>query len=794
MDRFMRTNIPIWLQKMVKGFSLVRLLFLVPFLAGCDELAQSFSDDIDHEIFSEMFSKPQETMRVNEVHFSPDYKTFSVSANVLKDIGPYELKDTTKVRTEVIETFAGIGNAIYTTPKLVGIRNVVADCIYKSDIRLLLLVDLTLSRADLERVRTYIEQVRTIFNHDNCFIAFMDSASVSKTMKLTDYVIANRIKKSPNHYIYLYRSILEKKQEMLQNEGVWKDAKRRAMLVFSNEIVYQDSSDEPIDPDHYKFEEQMVQDNPADTDTTFTVFYSSIDHFQELEDHEANVLGVFCGNHRGAFMQNFSMPTFKKSLYNAYHLNFPDNEFLFENCKHKVYRGDHKKLTLNFYFRDTDSLKASVTADIVVGSLFKPVIVDGNSMLYVITQGLLLGGIFMLIVWLVFQFIEPFIRYCVFRKKYVIRYQGANMSAGNKMIEERCYLCKAPFEKDDKIVVKCEHTMHKSCWDENNYHCPEYSDRCKEGSHYYNSANLLDSHNAIFYMKWILMAILSATVAWLCFTLYVAWGLGLFFDRILRNDASQLPVLGLLIGFFLTHGITALVSRPVNGIRAIGRHLMSSFISAIACYAVFMMVNLFILIFDLDKFAFWLNWIPWTLSAFIIARSSTFGTRIAHNKLLIVITVFLSLLTTYIWLYLFNYTELDYRVLLLLTFVVFSVGLTICIATITPRSEHYFLKVEGAVKGMDVALYKWFRNDPNRVVTIGRSVNCSLQLSWDLQGDVAPTQAEIRMHRNALYLTALEPGVFIADQPLEPNKQIRLHHGRTFTIGQTIFTYIEKDL
>ena len=94
---------------------------------------------------------------------------------------------------------------------------------------------------------------------------------------------------------------------------------------------------------------------------------------------------------------------------------------------------------------------------------------------------------------------------------------------------------------------------------------------------------------------------------------------------------------------------------------------------------------------------------------------------------------------------------------------------------------------------MDIALYKWFRNDPERVVTLGKSVDCSLQLSWDLQSDVAPVQAEIRLKRKLPFLIALEPGVYMKGKPVVVNKKVRLYHGRSFTIGQTTFTYIEKD-
>lgn len=790
----MRTNYSIWLQRMTKGSLSVCLFAFAFFLTGCDEINPSLEDMDEHEFLSDIFSSDQESMKVSDVKFSPDYKTFSITTCALRDLGPYELKDSTKVRTEVVETLDGIRKARYSAPKLVEIRNIESERIFENDIRLLVLVDLTLSRKDLEHIRTHIEEIRTIFNHDNFFIAFMDSTSVSNTMQVTDYVVSNRLKKSNNHYVCLYRSILEKKKEMMQNEGVWKDARRKVMLVYSNEKVYQDGSDEPVDPNHYLYEEQMVQDDPTDADSTFTAFYASIGSLQEVEDHEENVLSVFCGNHGGTFMQDHSLSTFKRLLRKAYHLSFPDNEFLFVNPDYKVYRGDKKKLTVSFYYTETDSLKANFSTTVEKGSIFNPIIVNGYGVLYVILQGLFVGTIIFLLVWLVLQFLVPFIRYRIFKKKYVIRYTGSNMSVGNRMVEERCYLCKAPFEADEEVVVKCEHTMHKTCWDENDYHCPEYSDRCKHGSHYYNRSNLFDAHNATFYMKWVLMAIVAATMSWACFILYVPLGFDFIANRILRNDASQMPILGFLLGFLLTLGITMLALRPADGSRAVGQKLLRSFIAGVGCYLAFMIVNLFILLFGLDKIASLLNWIPWMVSAFIIAYSSTIGTRIVHNKLFIAITVVLSMITTITWLFSFNYTELDFRVMLLYSFIVFSVGLALCVAVPVGGSNRCFLRVEGAVKTMEIALYKWFRADSHQQVTIGKSVNCNLQMSWDLNGEIAPIQAEIRREGFSVFLRAVEDGVKLSNGQLEVEKEIRLYHGTKFQIGQTTFTYIEKDL
>ncbi len=95
---------------------------------------------------------------------------------------------------------------------------------------------------------------------------------------------------------------------------------------------------------------------------------------------------------------------------------------------------------------------------------------------------------------------------------------------------------------------------------------------------------------------------------------------------------------------------------------------------------------------------------------------------------------------------------------------------------------------------MDVAIYKWINNAPNTPVSIGKSVDCNLQMTWDIGSRIAPVQAVIRFEKGALFLYAVEDGVKYLGKPLAINKGIRLFHGHRFVIGQTRFTYIEKDV
>lgn len=778
--------------------TIYRYLLLATAMLGitsCDELVQTFSDTSEYDFLTEIIDKPKEKLKVVDVNFAPDYKTFTITTKLMSEIGTIELEDSSKVRPEVIEMIGGIRQAIYSTPQLVEMRNIEAENVRENDIRMLALVDLTLPQPDIDRIKHHIREMQTVFKYDNLYIAFMDGADVSPTMKVTDYVIDHYFKRSGKKYVYLYRAITQKKDEMIQGTGIWQDARNMVMITFSNEEVYNNDNDTPIDPNHYTYEGALVKPDSILSDATFTAFYASLTHQQDDNaDHERNVLWMFCNNHGGVFIKDFNWVDFKNTMYNALNLSFPDSEFSFVNPRHKVYRGDKKKLEVKFYNTVNDSLIASFSTSVRKGEIYSPIIVDGSNLLYIILQGLTLGGFIMLAVWIVFQLIVPFIRHRLFLHKYVVRYTGQNMSVANKIIEERCYLCKAPFEVGDNIVVKCEHTMHKNCWDENGYHCPEYSDRCKHGSHYYNQENLLDRNNAPFFLKWIMIAIAASILAWLCFTIYEDMSLNVYMNRYLHYPVTQLPSFGLTIGFFLTLGFAFLVMRHQKYIHSFLHILLRACIASVCCYLAFTIVNIIIMLFDISTFTVLLNWIPWTVSGFIIAYCSTFGSDIVHRKLILFLSVILGFLSMYAWSLFFSYLEWDYRVLLLFSFIIFSLGLAGCIATVAPRSERYFLNVSGAIKGMDIALYKWFRNNPGMVVTIGKSVDCSLQLSWDIQGDIAPIQAEIRMDHNTPYLTALEPGVFIHGTPLEANKKIRLYHGKTFSIGQTTFTYIEKDI
>lgn len=776
-------------------------------MTGCDELMSHLIAPDDLDIISKHKAEQQDVIRVHKLVFAPDHKTFAVTTRMYGDIGPYSLTDSNSVRISIHSPQSK------AAPRLVGMRNVKMENFTKKDIQVLTVVDLTQPQEVLNRIRDYIIELRAVLNDSNLHVSFIYGDSISKTRYATDYILQKYMVQEQAPFSMLYRAISTNYDVMLSHQGCWTNARRMAMLVFADSDIYDDKTDMPIDPDHYEYEEDLARKSDNPNPNLLVCFADMSRHSDNTHTKAQDLLVVkhLCERTRGIFMTTYNGTEFKNTLLRVFHISEDANEFVFENPDGKVYIGNFETLTVHFNSVKNDSLVARFSTVINEGSFYKPIFVNGRPTVAIILLGALLSALIIFSIWLLLQFVVPYISYQLFRRKYVIRYAGRNMGIGKTLVAEACYLCKEPFQTGDEVVVKCQHTMHKSCWDENGYHCTEYSDRCKHGSHYYNSHDLTDRRNAPFYMKWIIIATMATTLAWMMFisrshhvTAFfvrrlVSWAVGVepgsaeALALLPDNAISPLASFGFTVGLSLTVAIAILSVRLANVSRNILNILARGVVAGIICFVAFVLTNVLIIVTELTAYAFLLEWIPWVLTAFVIAWCGTYGTKVRLRKILILPSVFISLLSMYLW-WLFYNNTIDYRLGLLLGFIFFGIGLAACIATVAPRSERYFLHVGGAIKEMDIALFKWFRNAPDRVVTIGKSLDCSLQLSWDISGNVAPIHAEIRLHRHVPYLTALEEGVIVNGRSAQVGKRIWLYHGTSFAIGNTTFQYIEKDI
>ena len=799
-------------------------IFLIAILAvafvGCDELMGS--DTVDDEEMGDIFSTEFENdstankeppLEVMGVEFTPGYRHFKILAAV-NDIGPYSLTDTNQVTVKTAELIGGVPNNSSSKPVLTYVRNTEGEQITKDRLKMLVLVDLDQPQSIVDAEQRAVREIRAVLG-TNLYLAFMSDMSVSETMQASDYVLDSRFVSNQSQNKYLYRSILLKKKEIENHTNPWMNARKVALVVFSDEKVYGDN-DEPIDPDHFALQETLVKPDSVLTSNFLSIsaVRFGVQEGVSSDNQAESVMKVLSKNYGGIYENNFSWAELKENVMGMRKQDIIANEFDFENPDGKVYSGIPHVMNIELYAKADGHLLGKASTGIILGDAYNPVIVNGYTNITMFFQGIGLALLVILLVYLIFQFLVPYIRYEMFKKKYVVKYISDNMSVGNIAVSESCYYCKAPFNLGDDIVVKCEHVMHKSCWDENGYHCPEYGWHCHEGSHYYNHTDLFDYKNALYHLKWIVVAIVAAVVAWLLYVVLV-----LEYDNevptlVARMTESQLPEADSyavfnghadnrgyepMFGFCLSFCLTVMFSLLAAGRQLYPKRFLDFLLRglsvAFVVFFVFMLIESLIIAFNVNAWLVLFDWIPWTVMALLIVFVSTIESKFHLRKYILFIGIILGVISVYAWTVFFRgVLQLDVRVLLLFSCIFYGVGVGMAIAQLAPVSDHYFLNVKGPVKATDIALYKWFLNNPDEVVTIGKSIDCLLQMTWDVKGQVAPVHANLQYTARGIRLTALEDGVLVNGKPLQPGNSRLLFHNMKFSIGDTTFTYIERDI
>ena len=790
-------------------------------LVSCDEQSNPDIDDMlsPHDKGESV----GEALQITGYEFSNDFKNMELSMRLLHDVGGYDLTDSSTVVAipkQQVRLLPG-KFADETQPVIMSVTNTSRDALLKLNLKLLVLVDLSLPQAQIDAEQEAVWEIKALFGQKNLFIAFMQDDNVSETYEATDYVIDNYFEHKDPSSVFLYRSILTKLAEFQDPKMTLGQAKYKVMVILSGGKTYED--DHPVDPMHFELQQLLADHARRLQGGMLRLYYGSFAlgsqsdmDFLSMSGNTdtSNIIHFLCKDLDGIYQTSFNWQEIADDIFKDFNIELSKYKVRLENPDGKVFRGNLHQLQIGFYDKESGDLVASGTTSFSLGTIYDPIIIRDRSRLDIVIAGVLTTLFILLLMWIVLQFIEPYIRYRVFKHKYVVVYSGSKMSYNGQPVSESCYLCKSPFEAGDEIVVKCKHTTHKDCWDDNDYHCPEYGRHCKEGSHYYNSHNLFDSRNALYYLKWVLIATVAGFMAWLVFTSHKhpysaaiiqqlstmlsdqkagTQGAEHYFQQY-GSHLSDLPGFGQVVGFLLTLFLSALTVRRRQWLYRIAEILLRAIIASVAGVLCCLLGCVISITLHLDSDTFLIDWIPWALLSCVIMLCVTVKTRTTVRKSFLLMACIVAVLSMFMWAFIYYNSFIDYRQTLLLGFIIYSVAIAVCVARVTPSSERYFLHVEGAVKEMDIALFKWLRSDPDHIVTIGKSVDCSIQLSWDVNGHVAPIHAEIRKHISSMRLSALEEGVMIGDKPLPVGKEVWLYHGRSFTVGNTTFTYVEKDL
>lgn len=774
------------------------LLSVVPLfaVAGCANVNNLLED-----VLPPGGEREDKTLEVTNLIFSDDKKIFTVDTRVVQSIGSVSLTNP-DVTFDVKELdYLGRPSFQASQPDLVDVQRTGAAQVVALNMKMLVLVDLTLPQDMVDKQREAVEEMSTLFTNDNLYIAFISGKYETRgIMAPSKYVLENYFKSVDVEEKRLYNSISRGLALLADQNGPFSDVSERVLLVLSDGKLFYDDSFS-IDDNYFKTKADLLEKS-MQTDDRHLMYY--VDIFGDLEiaeeQHDAYpFLSTVCRNTGGCVFDGFSWVQIENEIFKKLQIDYTDYRFVFENPDHKMYSGFGRTLVIDCYYNGGKI--ASGSTDIVMGSFFKPVLVNPFPVGLMLVRGFIFTMALLSIFFLICQMLIPAIRYRRFKQKFTGQYTDANMSIAGTLVGDTCYYCKAPYVAGDEVVAKCEHSMHMSCWNENGYHCPEYGRNCKQGSHYYNEENRFDFRNAPYYLKWIFAAVLGGLLIW---TLYLTTYKG-FDSRVIHSIAEragvsvdQTPLLYPSFSFILTFILTMAFS--FISVRRRGNHARLLSILARSCVAglcsalLFLLATIADIALNLQSGSLIIDWIPWTLSGVAVAFCSSYGTNFKINVRSIFVVVAISVGTMFLWSFFCFRLSLDYRPYMVYTYEIFAIGIAIGLAQAEPRSERFFLHASGAIKEMDIALYKWFASNPNAVVTIGKSVDCTLEMSWDISPGIGPKKAEIKMLNGALYLFAIEDGITVNDRTLAAGKRIRLYRGRRFRIGNTVFEYQERDI
>ncbi len=788
-----------------------RLFFLIICLlsfSSCEEDIMSIVKDFEH-------SDDERKLEIMRYNFSPDYKYIDVYIQQTEDLVTFVLNDTSRVKLDVslgLHTIFGGENLKDT--RLYSFEQVGSEYVDSLNMKMLVLADLTMPQEVIDKEYYAVREIRNLYTNKNLYISFITPKGITNSLPADDYLVDYSFIRKETGDKYLYRSISHLLDDLADSINVFSSSKFGTLLIMSDANVY--NADSPIDPDNYEIQEELVEQvHSLSQKKNISIYYANYAHSEAISDPAAiNLMKFICKRTNGVYTDKFDWPTMKSQILSRFKLDIPDYKIKLINADGTVFKGTDNLLELKFLNVKTDTLLVEAKKNIRVGNVFNPIIVNGRSPHVIILQGIVVVLLLLMITYIIFQYIIPFIRYRFFLRKYITQYTGNQMIFNEHPVAETCYYCKAPFEKGDEIVVKCQHVMHKECWEENNQHCPEYGRHCKDGSHYYNRENLSDPRNASFYLKWIVLSLIAGLIAWIIFTLHVrsfaANILEAFFQYIYNIEPTdegyqqkltdfssnfrQLPSFGLCISFATTFLFSQLSVFRKKRVYFYTECFLRALLAGIGGWLAFIFVAMLYISLDINEESFLLSWMPWPVMGCVIALCVTWHTRIKFRRYWIWVSILLGLLSMGLWGFFYIDYILDFRGAVLISHLVFALGMGLCIAKEAPRSEHYFLHVEGAIKAMDIALYKWLSNNEKGSVVIGKSVDCDLQLSWDINSVIAPKQAEIRFHRGRPCLFTIEEGVYTDEEALPIGERMTLYHGTSFTIGRTIFTYLEKDV
>lgn len=778
---------------------------------------------------------------INRVEVKPDGDTVSVFFRLMRDgrkvFHPGWLDEA---ETKFIVKEEGFDDKYLSKVcKITDIR----DCKDKNlsdNLSILLLIDrsFTVSEDLIHEQAKVVVNIINELKDVKIYISYMDHGGVSPAKRITvdswDGREDQQFTPISDKYTgggekHLYRAILSKLQEfsgMSQtdetypntntNENEFKnDGRDKIMFVFTDGKVYNEKTQEFYggSTSWYTCQNKFYQLRDSvgcDAMRKIPIHCIYVGKEEDLDKKLEGFLSDLCysnnNEYRGKLYKNNITPDTLQQLMIGIIDSTLNADYRLDllNPKGKKYDGSEKAILLGRIIPGSDTLWSN-KKQYVAGNSVSPIIVGaetgGN-----LVVGFLIGILLLATVYYVLQFLIPQIRYKDFLKKYVHPFHAGS----GDTVSQTCYFCKAPLEEGEIVVTKCQHVVHKECWDENRNRCPEYGHGCKTGIHYYNQEKKSDPQNASHYTPWIVYGLAAGLLAWMCFT--ILNGSNLFqslmgkitealypsFESL--SEDGKLEVVdamtgktsvwllnGITLGFFIVLAFCTILDYRKKTTGIILKQVLRALVGAVGGGLAFFLGSIAIIALGKYSTCWYVDWIPWLLFSLTMGVVLWYKTEIKLSSALLggALSIIFSFLVIVL---------LRHPVASMLSYMLYAAGLGVSIAVVHFVSQKYFLRVDGCIKERDIAIYKWMSVTGGfNKVSIGRSPNCVLQMDWDDSDSISDRAVELYLENERPYLRVLDSGVSQQGRTIPKGIVISLQDGTEFSIGKTRFTYIEKD-
>jgi hypothetical protein len=721
-------------------------------------------------------------------------------------------------------------------PKVNSVEDIRDKRVISDQISMLFLIDRSGSISPEDLSKQY-DLILNILNSDikaKVYLSFMDNSVTTSKLATKDNLkveFAEEFTVKEGSQKYLYKAVMAKMEELSSDTATCYpeishlsdlgDSTQKILFVLTDGKVNNMDGSPIGGAQFYTWKRELramsraMRDSKKQYIPIYCIFAGDP---KDIESESELEMKAFCAtipaknartDLKGKFFKVFSADELQKTLYGSLDSIAADYRLVLVNPGGKIYDGTERVLTITV--QDDQHEPAVGQLPYAFGNkqvqIRVPSKEGGQSNLSIILLGLCYGLVSIILIYLVLQYLLPWIQYKVFCKRYVVKYNGNK--DGSTVEQQLCYHCKEPFQNGDIIVTKCEHVVHWECWKENRNRCPEYgAHSCRKGIHYYNQDKLSDHRNAPYFLMWLVYGLLAGLVSWVFMRLL--YSESLFSSlinallRLLRPTDNMLGVssmafvpkiqsmllCGILLGFFIILFFGYLIEFRKKDFKVWGQILLRSVVGGVSGFIAFLLGAVVIILLNKPANCFYTDWIPWALFAIAMAFVLSYNTDIKLQNALI--GGLISVLVSFVVLFLGTFAK---DILSMFSYMIYAAGLGIAIAVVHHISEKYFLRVSGPVQERDIAIYKWMSVSGGfNHVTIGKSIDCILEMNWDDATNIADKQVEIYLENDRPYCKALEDGTFLSNgQMLQKNQVVLLSPGTEFTIGNTLFTYIEKD-